>query len=539
MTLAPQQQALFETLAANLDARRTEAALRGQVDGMLASLLRRQGDERFLLAVRNAFAEGTAGRKLADQHQLARELIGLVIEKRPEIARAWSALNPEPAPPVQRRATDQPDSAVADAPAPSERPPYQHATVEALVAHHIAGTLVKKLAAFQVPPPPPPSVAYCAGQPFFLFRPAFAQALDEFVRVQLVAFCRPPLERHVYADFDPRKLADDSKRKAFIAGKRKAIWKIIGQKLNRLGTNHANARAKLELAAHPPEVAPPEFRIVQVPVKTKRVYRVLGVEFRFGEITTTQAVKVKNRPATELEESERQAVAMLDAWREICARHGAPVPEAADFQFLRCLQEMDGRRFAQLVEEYVQLASHPETTRAYLFDRLAYVDKTYSNFLSDALVLVLFYRLSDRGFTFKELYDACIGAGRSSGAIASKRPFLQAEVYRRLPDLVAQLHGLIARGSDGETVAAAAAMLLSSWRVLNPLRFKRVLELARTALTGLPAGFTGGRARLAAELVRLLLAAIDDREQDDEAAIVAIGRAVAAAAAPAPQRAVG
>ena len=111
MTVPPDQKSLLADLSAKIDRlpdQETLATFMGQV---LRSLLRRRGDAEFLGAVQDAFIAGMADRDWAGQQQLAREVVRVVIEIRPEIAAAWQAMNSGAAAAPLRRASDLAQSA--------------------------------------------------------------------------------------------------------------------------------------------------------------------------------------------------------------------------------------------------------------------------------------------------------------------------------------------------------------------------------------------------------------------------------------------
>ena len=92
MTIPANQQLLYRDLCAKLEATADEEALARRLGEVLRSLLRRQGDAEFLSVVRDLAMESLAGRGLADQKALAAEVVRLVLDKRPEVAAAWQAL---------------------------------------------------------------------------------------------------------------------------------------------------------------------------------------------------------------------------------------------------------------------------------------------------------------------------------------------------------------------------------------------------------------------------------------------------------------
>jgi hypothetical protein len=522
MSLPADQRLLFDDLAMRLAAVDDQGGLVRFMAQVLRTLLRREGDTEFLAAVQGAFTDGIAGRPFDEQCLLAREVMAVVIAKRPEIARAWQALHGDPAAvPFHRRASDQPPEpappAAASPPAelaPAALPPEPldpKGAAEDLVAGYIEEVLRHRIDLLKVPLPPCPSIGYCHDKPFFLFSPAFAEMAREFVTGPLMAHCRFALQRRVYRHATEAILVDAAARKAFLADKRPMVWKVILEKLAKLAAAHKTAEAKLAAAAAAAGEEPaPGFRMVEVSVMRPRVYRILGVEFSLGSETVTKQVRVKAPSPTELDAAEQDAMALIAVLRDVSARHGLDLPAAVDFQFLRTLFDFDARRFAQSCKELMALAGHKETSRQFLFERLKTVDETYSNYLSDILVIMLFYRFGDGAFGFRELYDVCVGSALDKSALVSKRPFVPLEVNRRPRELALQIGETLRRRQDADSVLAAVEMLLDGWEIMAHNRFREELAAALTVLGDFPRAFAG---------------------DPDEAAFTDIGRIVAAALA--------
>ncbi|MGE5505440.1 MAG: hypothetical protein ACM31L_13545 [Actinomycetota bacterium] len=512
MAMPADQRQLYDDLTARLDAIVDEAALIAFMAGVLHSLLRRQGDAEFLAAVQDAFTDGIAGRESAEQKLLASEVIRVVIEKRPEIARAWQALYgpraavPQPA----RRATDQlpplppldgdDDPAVDPLPpladydevpavAAEPQPPYEFASSESVVADYIAEVLDRRLEIFTVPPAGFPTVTYCHDRPFFLFTPAFRTVVRRFATGPLLVRCRIGLERRVYRHAKPEVLAEAESRNAFLAEKRPEVWKIVIEYLTKLAGAQKNAEAKLAQAATAEDDG--AYKIVEVPVSRPRTYRILGVGFTLGTKAATKKVKVKAKSPFELDKVEVEAMEAFADWRDIAADEGLELPAGADFQLLRTLFEFDAKRFRQAAKEFSALVGHKETTRKYLFDRLKFVDETFSNHLSDLLVVMLFYEHGDGRFGFNELYEICVGSSIDKTAQASKRPFVQSEVARRPREMAFQLREALRRGMDEDAVAQAVVLLLDVCERMAKTRFRHELDAALTVLGAFPLAFGG------------------------------------------------
>lgn len=494
--LPPDQRLLYDDLMAKVERQGDQASLIATMGVVLKTLLRRQGDAEFLAAIQDAFTSGLAGRDWEESRELAREVVRLVIEKRPEIAKAWQAIHGMPPEAVEyhRRITDlMPPAPPAPEPPPPPPPPppYEFKPAELLVADYVAGVVARRLSIFTVAPLDFPSLAYCHEQPFFLFTPRFRELAHTYVTGRLLELCRIGLERRVYRHARPEVVADHARLDAFLTEKRPEIWKIITEKLTKLAADHKNAEAKLAAAEAKGEDKGPEFKIVEVPISRPRTYRILGVSFALGTETAMRKTKVRVKPATELDKAEIEALEELALFRDMAAEAGLDIPSNCDFQFLRTLFEFDGKRFAQAVKEFLALAGHKETTRQYLFERLKFVDETYSNHLSDILTIMLFYSFWDGGFGFQELYDVCIGTANNKSALASKRPFLPAEVGRRPRDLAFQVREALRRRAPEDLLTGTVQMLFDVWKVMAKNRFRVELDAALTVLAAFPVAFAG------------------------------------------------
>lgn len=508
MNLPADQRLLYRDLVAKLDRQTDQTGLIAVMGDVLRTLLRRKGDIEFLVAVQDAFTTGLAGLSPEESHLLAREVVALVIAKRPEIAIAWQKLHGE-APCAGRRAADHPvpAPAVVDDDLPDldlikddlaldvaeddvpPGPPYAFAAAEKLVADYVGAVLDRRLSIFAQPPTRFPSVAYCHEQPFFLFSPIFAKVSRRFLAAVVMPLCRDPMERHVFRHIPPKVMADAKALDAVLTEKRPDLWKILVEKLSKLGAHHKLAEAKVEAARA--AAGGPEFQMVDVPVSRPRVFRVLGVAFRLGSRTKLERMRVRVRASTELDADEMAALDLIARFRDMAAQAGLDLPQACDFTFLRTLLEFDAKKYAQAAREFAALAGHKETSRQYLFERLKYIDQAYANTLADALVILLFYGAADESFGFKELYDICIGTSLDDSARASKRPFLQGEVARRPRELAFQLREVLRRRYDEATLAAAVKALGEVWTTMARSRFKDEMEAALTVFAAFPITFAG------------------------------------------------
>lgn len=493
---------LFSDLRAKIDAATDEEGVARATGQILRSLLRRKGDAEFLLVVQDLVTDSVAGRPLAEQKRLAAEVVGVVLDKRPEIAAAWQALHRAEAAPAHRRAADHAAAPEADDLPPIDLPPidlpgeevappppYEFARAEALVGRYVADVLARRLAIFRVGEPRFPGLAYRHDRPFFLFDPAFAEVARRFVVEVVMPHCRDALQRRVYQALPPRVRAESEGLAAFLAEKRPETWKILIERLTKWAGHHRTAEAKLAAAESGAVVEGEEFAEVEVPVSTPRVFTVLGVEFALGSRVTKRRMRVRVKATTEPNADELEALDMVARLHSLAAEAGMELPVGCDFLFLRTLLEFDARKYAGAVREFTALASQEETSPQYLLERLKYVDETYPNTLSDVLLLILFH---DAGhFGFQEIYNACIGTSLDKSARASKRPFLQEEVGRRPRELAFQIREVLRRRYDERTLALAVRMLVTVWRIMGRQTFRHELEAALGVFAAFPVAFAG------------------------------------------------
>lgn len=511
MDLPLDQHLLYQDLTAKLDRLGGPDQLIAYMGQVLRTLLRRQGDAEFRGAVQDAFIGGLMGRDWPGQVALAREVILIVIAKRPEIALAWQRQqggddNPHRraadrglAPPVVAD-PDLPDldliGATPPAP-PRPKPPYAFGNAEDKVAEYVLETLSRRLGLFRLPTLQFPSIAYVHEQEFFLFSPIFQRVAGEFIAESIMPLCRDVLERRVYKGMSQQAT---TRPDMGLAERQGDIWAVLNERLGKLAARLNGARSKL---ARPAEDGLPKYQEVEVPVDRPRVFRVLGVGFRMGTRTELKRVKVKVRSAKELDADEIAALNLYSQLRDRAAEAGLDLPQACDFEFLAALFQVDGRRLAQTVKELMGLAEHKETTRIYLMERLRAIDETFANTLSDAIALLLFHGAVGGPFGFSELYETAIGTARDQSVRSIQRPFLSAELARRPRELAFQLREVMRKRLDEIRAATALKALFSVWNTLPRASFERDLDAALTVFRAFPIAFAG---------------------DDDEAALSAIGQ---------------
>ncbi len=496
MELPADQRLLYRDLVAKLDSQNGEAQLIHYMGGVLNSLLRRKGDAEFLCAVQDAFTTGLAGRPWAEQITLAREVIGLVITKRPEVALAWQTLHNEKPTPYQRRAADQeelapvpdlddlPDFSLTPEEDELEPAPTPVATPEEEIADYVAGVLERRLALFEAPAQRVPSPAYAHEQPFFLFSPQFAQVTRRFVARVLIPLVRTDLGRMVIDQLPPDALSNAEAQKAALAEKRPEIWTILLARLSHLAADLHAAEVKLAAAQNGP--VGPEFQTVEVPVKTPRVLRVLGVAFTLGSRTETKRVKVRVNPSNHPTNEEMLALDVITKWRDMAAREGIDLPPACGFALLRTLLDLDPEAYKARAAELMALAVSQDTPREVIIEQMRQANATMPPDLADALAITLFYHGIDGAFGFQELFELAMEWGPT-------RPFLPAEIARRPRDLAFQIRDCLRRRVDRNSLGLSIVMLFEVWRVLDRARCAAAMDAAITVFSAFPVAFAGDK----------------------------------------------
>ena len=541
---APDARHLLAVLNQGLERQDNEDAIIAFVGQVLELSLRRKGDAEFLIAVRSALVSGLGGRSLGGQRALAREVFALVLAKRPEVAAAWKTLQGNSdACAAGRRFTDNAVAVVAeteDAPSVTEESPpkrYRYADVEALVAADFAAELARRAFALQISLPPAPSSTYCREQPFFLFSPVFGEALKAFAAGPLIISFRKTLERHVYRFAKRRKIATPAQRDAFLGEKRDEVWQMVGNRLGKLAMHHAHALAKLQKAQEVPleEAGTRRFQTVKTSVKVPRVYRVLGIEFQLGTETVITSAKVPVKLATDLEPVEEQALELIRTFCAICQDHGVALPPAAKcFEFIHSLFQLDTKKFSLSLREFVSISSNKQAIQKFVAERMRQMDAKGQSFIGDAFILSLFTANAERSFGFGDLCEAC----SSKAGELNQRPFATAEIERRPGELLSQLADLLAKRSKEESIAAAALMLLSVWRVLAKWNLDKLKADVLEGLQRLPGVFAGQPDQsLAREICEALSRAFADpelgtlraSEKNDQAFVQRIRKIVSAA----------
>lgn len=543
MDLPADQHLLYQDLSGKLERLSNQDQLIAYMGQVLRTLLRRQGDVEFRSAVQDALISGLIGRDWNEQVALAREVILIVIAKRPEIALAWQQMQGGAEHP-QRRAADRGEAprVVADPDLPdldligagparplAPRPPYAFASAEDKVIDYVCETLGRRLGLFRLPSASFPSIAYVHEQDFFLFSPLFVRVAGEFLSEIIIPSCREALERRAYRAMSR---ATTTRPDMGLSEKKADVWAVLNERLVKLGARLNGARGKLAL---PAEAGQPKYQEVEVPVDRPRVFRVLGVGFRMGTRTELKRVKVKVRSAKELDADEIEALNLMSQLRDKAAEAGLDLPQACDFEFLAALFMVDGRRLSQTVKELMALAEHKETSRAYLMERVRAIDETFANTLSDSIALLLFHGAVGGPFGFAELYETAIGTARDSAVRALQRPFLTAELGRRPRELAFQVREVVRKRLDETRMTSALIALFAVWNTLPASTFGTQREAALTVFRAFPIAFAGDGDEAALSAIgQQLCQVLQSEKVDPEVGVAAVLKLYKPLAQPVP-----
>jgi hypothetical protein len=263
-----------------------------------------------------------------------------------------------------------------------------------------------------------------------------------------------------------------------------------------------------------------------MPVTKPRTYNILGVEFALGQVTTTKRVKVKVPPPYKLEPSETEAMDLIEEFRVGAAQAGLNLPSSADFQFLRTLLTFNTRLFAQSRDELIGLAAHEDTTSGFLAERLQAADKSFTNYLTDVLVMMMFTRCGDTSFRLAQFYAVCVGSARDKSAMVARRPFIPAELARRPHELAVQVREALRRRLHLDAVLGSVERLLDCYKAMGRTMFGRELDEARGVITAFPMVFAGDpEVATYTAIAKLVLATITGEQADRSICLMRVGQA--------------
>lgn len=482
MQLPADQTQLYEDLCAKLALQQDEAQLIHYMGGVLGSLLRRKGDAAFLRTVQDAFAEGLAGRPWPEQQALAREVIGMVIAKRPEVALAWQRVSGEQPHPLARRAVDV-DALAAEDDLPEisltveEAPADSFEAFRAAFVEDLSGALSRRLSLFAMPPQRFPSPTYMHDQPFFLVTETFAKVVHDFLAKVLLPLWDEPL-RTLHAE-------TGGDAAAALAAIRPRAWELVTGRLSELARLSMGAREKLAAARAQAEAGGPDFQLVEIPVSRKRTLSVLGVQFSLGSSTEITMHKVPIPPAARPNAEEMLSLDLSTRLHDMAAEAGLELPDAAELGLLHDLLSFDAGRLAEDMPGLLSLVNDGETTAEAVLDGIEAVVAGHPRTIADALTITLFAHGVDGAFGFEELVRL---ADRWD---LTEHPFLAAEIVRRPRDLAFQVRDGLRRRLDRNNMGLAVVMLFEVWRVLSPTAHKSALSSAITVFSAFPIAFAG------------------------------------------------
>lgn len=483
MELPADQNQLYNDLCAKLDQQQGEAQLIHFMAGVLGSLLRRKGDAEFLRAVQDAFTAGLVELPPTQQRDLARQVIGTVIAKRPEVALAWQRISGEEPHPNARRAVD---AAMAEDDLPEislsldedEPPPADSfAAFQAAVVADVAGALARRLALFSLPAQRFPSPTYVHEQPFFLLTDAFAGVARDFLAEVLLPLWHDQLQA-LY-----QRLGGGTAARA-VADGRAELWALLAERLARLADLSADAKSKLD-AAHAAAEAGPDFQMVEVPVSRKRTLSVLGVKFSLGTSTEMTMRKVPVQVSGKPSPDEMLALDLVTRLHDMTAAIGLDLPDLADLGLVHDLLTFDAERLSHDLPGLLALAGDAEAEAEAVLDGIEAAVAGHPPVVADALVVTLFAHGVDGGFGFEEMVRL---ADRWA---AGDHPFLATEIARRPRDLAFQVRDALRRHLDRNNMGLSVVMLFEVWRVLAASRHRAALDAAVTVFSAFPIAFAG------------------------------------------------
>jgi hypothetical protein len=527
MDMPADQRLLYDDLCAKLDQQQGAQQMIAFMGGVLGSLLRRRGDADFLHAVQDAFTAGLAGRPWPEQVELAREVIGMVIAKRPEVALAWQRISGEEPHPLARRAVDL--SAGDDdlpeislEPDADDLPPIDpQGAFEAAVIDDLGSALDRRLALFAVPPQRFPSPTYTHEQPFFLAAAGFGALARDFLGEVVLPQCRDGM-RALLAHHGGCDAATALSRL------RAEVWALVVATLGTAAELADSGRAKRE-AAHSGAPAPAEYQLVEVPVSRKKTFSVLGVNFTMGTSVemTTRKVKVAGTGPAKPNAEEIRALDLAGKWHDMAAAAGLDLPDAAGPGVLQALLSFDAERLAGDLPGLMALAGDADAEHEAVLDGIDAAATGHPAVVADAIAVTLFVHGVDGGFGFEEL----VRLGDRWGAAG--HPLLMREIQRRPRDLAFQLRDALRQRIDRNNLGLAVVMLCEVWRVLAGGPHAHALEMAGTVFTAFPIAFAGDPdeavfSELGAALAKGFSAPVLDAAAIIEAAMRLYGKVVPA-----------
>ena len=538
------QRALLDDLCQRINLIENEQVLTVTMGLVLKSLLRRAGDAPFLDAIRDAYVARSVDATMAERRVLSTEIIKVVIDMRPEVARAWQeakrsaeAAEAGFAGPDRRHLDgDEPEAEQSTPPqAPTPQPPSAEvkpvaakatpltpeAEAEAEIAAAIAAHVQRVLAPFQAPPAPIPSAKYVHEQPFALFNPAFHAVVATFVTDELMPRCRSGLSKRIYREYPVGKSATAQQKTAYLTTALPAAMQIIAQCVRNLAHAQKGAEehiAKAEIHGDTPPTV--KWREITVPQSRPRAVKVFGVNVTMGQVTETRTIKIRaDDGSRDLSADEMDALTALTHFRDLAANEGIDLPNLCDFGFLHLLLSYDVKAFTAVRDDLSGLGRHPTTSRDYLRDRIKKADTAMTNGMADFLLLCLFVDVDEDKFGLNDLSRYCVETSRELNDVNRKRPFLRWAAAQRPRELAFQFREALRTRVSVNDVEKSLRLMFSAWQILSSSAlFKKELEGAAGVIAAFPIVFTGDQAdpvfsEIATKVLETLAAASPDYER--------------------------
>lgn len=517
MSIPAEHTDLFNSLCERLEQIHTEISLAGFMGTALKSLLRRQGDVPFLEAIRDAYVARAAGSPLPDQRLLARNILQIVLQLRPEIAKAWQDAQQKSEAAPKWTQPDRRTAAVdhkRPAPTHKNKLPLQ---AESIVADFMRTAIERRLACFNLTQPEIPSAAYYHEHPFFLFDRKFHKVLSKFVTEILMPLCQPVLSRTVYTELNAHLDEAVDVQNQYLLKKRPEIEKALIQRLSALAVLQTAAENIIHQAEQS-DGSGPLWKTIKVPQSRPRAMSILGVKFAIGKETVTRTITIRADGGRDLTAEEMQALTLYTQFSDMAASEGIELPAGCDFKFLCVLLDFDQIKFSQSSKLISELAGHNLTSSDFLINKLRREERIQTNGLADVLLLSLFNDASERGFGIADLHRFCIETSREPADLLKKRPFLYWEVARRPFELAFQIRHIMQKRLPVNTLEVAIRMLFTAWRILARSLFAKEMDIALGVISSFPIIFAGESneaffTKMAEDLVHVLKAVEPDYER--------------------------
>jgi len=420
---------------------------------------------------------------------------------------AWQRLHADEPNPYNRRAADAPpaDDLPEITVTRDEEPLEPFPAFLAALMNDLGGALDRRLALFAVPEQRFPSPTYTHEQPFFLANPVFARVARKFLAEVLLPLWHDSLLA-IHQGLDGNSAA------AQVAEARTELWSLVTGNLGALADLQRSVRDKLEADRNADPDAP-DFQLVEMPVKRKRVVSVLGVKVSLGESVEMTTRKVPLKKSHKPTPDEMLALDLATRLHDMTADAGMEPTDDADFGLLHALLTFDAGRLAQDLPTLKALVADVDADHELMLDAIDSAAAGHPIPIADALALTLFSHAVDGGFTYQELVSLADRWGDG-------HPLLTAEVMRRPRDLAFQLRDAMRRRIDRNHLGLAVVMLCEVWRVLAGTRHKEALETALTVFSAFPIAFAGDAAEAVFSDIGAILSKRFSAEELDAGSVI-------------------